>query len=262
MWVYQETPETAAAKALPEAIMPTAQEEQLKQKNGGVLPETAQEERRSIPAAFSERYGNTPEKAAVRRSKLSRETILLAAAYLLGTFLAGVAAARCVAGDAETLSYYLNCWQSLFSVQDAAGAVRLVPNGISHCGRCADGSAVPGAFCPWAAAHLPFCDAVWDRLRIAFVQAACGFEPTDSICAALRLRSPCIPCGRNVVYVRRIRTAGKRKALFSRLRAWRTGPQHRRAFGSVCPDAVSAPAALRCGSGNAVSGRAGETYMS
>ena len=125
MWVYQETPETAAAKALPEAIMPTAQEEQLKQKNGGDLPETAQEGRQSIPAAFSERYGNTPEKAAVRRSKLSRETILLAAAYLLGTFLAGVAAARCVAGDAETLSYYLNCWQSLFSVQDAAGAVRL-----------------------------------------------------------------------------------------------------------------------------------------
>ena len=107
MWVYQETPETAAAKALPEAIMPTAQEEQLKQKNSGVLPETAQEERRSIPAAFSERCGNTPERAAVRRSKLSRETILLAAAYLLGTFLAGVAAARCVAGDAETLTAVL-----------------------------------------------------------------------------------------------------------------------------------------------------------
>ena len=48
MWVYQETPETAAAKALPEAIMPTAQEEQLKQKNGGVLPEISQEERQSI----------------------------------------------------------------------------------------------------------------------------------------------------------------------------------------------------------------------
>ena len=124
MWVYQETPETAAAKALPEAIILTAQEEPLKQKNGGVHPETSQDERRSIPAAFSERCRNTPERAAVRRSKLSRETILLAA-YLLGTFLAGVAAARCVAGDAETLSYYLNCWQSLFSVQDAAGAVRL-----------------------------------------------------------------------------------------------------------------------------------------
>ena len=73
MWVYQETPETAAAKALPEAIMPTAQEEQLKQKNGGVHPETSQDERRSIPAAFSERYENTPERAAVRRSKLSRK---------------------------------------------------------------------------------------------------------------------------------------------------------------------------------------------
>lgn len=125
MWVYQETPETAAAKALPEAILPTAQEEQLKQKNSGVLPETSQEERQSIPAAFSERYGNTPERAAARRSKPSEGIALLAAAYLLGTFLAGVAAARCVAGDAETLSYYLNCWQNLFSVQDAAGAVRL-----------------------------------------------------------------------------------------------------------------------------------------
>lgn len=126
MWIYQETPETAAAKALPEAILPTAQEEPLKQKNGGVLPETAQEERRSIPAAFSESRGNTPERAVVRRSKPSEGRIaLLAAAYLLGTFLAGVAAARCVAGDAETLSYYLNCWQNLFSVQDAAGAVRL-----------------------------------------------------------------------------------------------------------------------------------------
>lgn len=107
--------------------------------------------------------------------------------------------------------------------------------------RCTDGSAVPGLS---ALGPLPIF-----LLRmlygtgsgIAFVQAACGFEPTDSICAALRLRYPCIPCGRNAVHVRRIRTAGKRKALFSRLRARRTGPQHRRAFGSVCPDAVSAP---------------------
>ena len=64
MWVYQETPEAAAGKALPEAILPTAQEEPLKQKNRRVLPETAQEERRSIPAAFSESRGNTPERAA------------------------------------------------------------------------------------------------------------------------------------------------------------------------------------------------------
>ena len=84
MWVYQETPEAAAEKALPEAILPTAQEEPLKQKNRGVLPETAQEERRSIPAAFSESRGNTPERAAARRSKPSEGIALLAAAYLLG----------------------------------------------------------------------------------------------------------------------------------------------------------------------------------
>lgn len=125
MWVYQETQKAAAEKALPEVIMPTAQDELLKQKNSGVLPEIAQEERRSIPAALSEKRGSATERAAVRRGKLSEGSALLAAAYLLGTFLAGVATAHCAAGDAETLSYYLNCWQSLFSVQDAAGAVRL-----------------------------------------------------------------------------------------------------------------------------------------
>lgn len=259
MWVYQETPEAAAEKALPEAILPTAQEEPLKQKNRGVLPETAQEERRSIPAAFSESRGNTPERAAARRSKPSEGDCPSGGGVPSGD-LSGGCGGSALRGRRCRNAFLLP--ELLAEPVFCAGCRRgsaPVPNGISHCGRCTDGSAVPGAFRPGAAAHLPFCDAVWDRLRIAFVQAACGFEPTDSICAALRLRYPCIPCGRNVVHVRRIRTAGKRKALFSRLRAWRTGPQHRLAFGSVCPDTVSAPAALRCGSGDAVSGRAGET---
>ena len=258
MWVYQETPEAAAGKALPEAIMPTAQEEPLKQKNHGVLPETAQEERQSIPAAFSERRGNAPERAAARRCKPSEGIVLLAAAYL-----SGGCGGSALCGRRCRNAFLLP--ELLAEPVFRAGCRRSsapVPNGISHCGRCADGSAVPGAFCPWAAAHLLFYDAVWDRLWIAFIQIAFRFEPTDSICAALRLRYPRIPCGRNVVHVRHIRTAGKRKALFSCFRTRRTGPQHRRAFGSVCPDAVSAPAALRCGSGNAVSGRAGETYLS
>lgn len=262
MWVYQETPETAAAKALPEAILPTAQEEPLKQKNRGVLPETAQEERRSIPAAFSESRGNTPERAAARRSKPSEGDCPSGGGVPSGD-LSGGCGGSALRGRRCRNAFLLP--ELLAEPVFRAGCRRSsapVPNGISHCGRCADGSAVPGAFCPWAAAHLPFYDAVWDRFRIAFVRIAFRFEPTDNICAALRLRYPCIPCGRNVVHVRRIRTAGKRKALFSRLRAWRTGPQHRLAFGSVCPDAVSAPAALRCGSGDAVSGRAGKTYLS
>ena len=117
-----------SGKALPEAILPTAQEEPLKQ-NRRVLPETAQEERRSIPAAFSE-VAEIHRKLAARRSKPSEGIALLAAAYLLGTFLAGGGSAlrgrRC-----RNAFYYLNCWQNLFSVQDAAGAVRLFERNFS-----------------------------------------------------------------------------------------------------------------------------------
>ena len=50
---------------------------------------------------------------------------MLAAAYLLGTFAAGILQARCDAGEAEMLSYYLQCWQSLFAVQSASQVARL-----------------------------------------------------------------------------------------------------------------------------------------
>ena len=50
------------------------------------------------------------------------DCILMAAAYLFGTFLAGVAAVRCSAAETETFGYYLSCWQKLFSVGSAADA--------------------------------------------------------------------------------------------------------------------------------------------
>lgn len=172
-----------------------------------------------------------------------------------------MAAARCVAGDAETLSYYLNCWQNLFSVQDAAGAVRLFRTefftvagaltAVLFLGLSALG---PLPIFLFTMLYGTGSGLLSSRLlvdlnpRTAFVLlCVCGIP------ASLAAGTLC---------VRRIRTAGKRKALFSRLRAWGTGSQHRRAFGSVYPDAVPAPAALRCGSGNAVSGRAGKTYLS
>ena len=49
----------------------------------------------------------------------------MAAAYLLGTFAAGILQARCDAGEAEMLAYYLQCWQSLFAVQSASQVARL-----------------------------------------------------------------------------------------------------------------------------------------
>ena len=202
MWVYQETPETAAAKALPEAIMPTAQEEQLKQKNSGVHPETSQDERQSIPAAFSERCRNTPERAAVRRSKLSRETILLAAAYLLGTFLAGVAAVLFLGLSAlGPLPIFL--FTMLYGTGSGLLSSRLLVDLnprtafvlLCVCGIPA--SLAAGTLCTFGASAL---------------------QVSGRLCSA--------------------------------------------AFGSVCPDAVSAPATLRCGSGDAISGRAGKTYLS
>lgn len=53
-------------------------------------------------------------------SRPSRDCILLVAAYLLGTFAAGILQARCDAGEAEMLTYYLQCWQNLFAVQNAS----------------------------------------------------------------------------------------------------------------------------------------------
>ena len=54
-----------------------------------------------------------------------RECVFLMTAYLLGTFLAGIAVSRSHAGGTETLGYYLACWQKLFSVGSAAEAVDL-----------------------------------------------------------------------------------------------------------------------------------------
>lgn len=54
-----------------------------------------------------------------------RDGLFLMAAYLLGTFLAGIAFSRCDAGETEALGYYLTCWQKLFSVGTAAEAIGL-----------------------------------------------------------------------------------------------------------------------------------------
>lgn len=70
----------------------------------------------------------TPQKEPLRFRKSmlpGRDCLFLMTAYLLGTFLAGVAVSRCNAGETETLGYYLTCWQKLFSVGNAAEAAGL-----------------------------------------------------------------------------------------------------------------------------------------
>ena len=51
--------------------------------------------------------------------------ILLAAAYLFGTLMAGVLQALCDAEEMETLAYYLDCWRGVFAASSTAQAVGL-----------------------------------------------------------------------------------------------------------------------------------------
>ncbi|MEI3252359.1 MAG: hypothetical protein V8R76_00475 [Faecalibacterium sp.] len=68
-----------------------------------------------------------PQKEIPRRKRFraSRDCILLAAAYLFGTLMAGILQALCDAEEMETLAYYLSCWRSAFAASSAPQAVGL-----------------------------------------------------------------------------------------------------------------------------------------
>ena len=106
MWVYQE-PKTEA-----DALVPR-------------LPE-----REPLSMKEAEQTSHTPEppqKETPRRKRFraSRDCILLAAAYLFGTLMAGILQALCDAEEMETLAYYLSCWRSAFAASSAPQAVGL-----------------------------------------------------------------------------------------------------------------------------------------
>lgn len=106
MWVYQET------KTEADALVPR-------------LPE-----REPLSMKEAEQTSHTPEppqKETPRRKRFraSRDCILLAAAYLFGTLMAGILQALCDAEEMETLAYYLNCWRSAFAASSAPQAVGL-----------------------------------------------------------------------------------------------------------------------------------------
>ena len=111
MWVYQETKTNAAS------LVPT-------------LPEdTAGEslaEKEAMTPASGQLTEMPPQKAPRRKPfQASRDCILLAAAYLFGTLMAGVLQALCDAEEMETLAYYLDCWRGVFAASSTAQAVGL-----------------------------------------------------------------------------------------------------------------------------------------
>lgn len=127
MWVYRETQESnvlplpVPVEEAPAAGLPATDDaSDSKTESTVISPEII------LPAS-----GKTQPQGrqAVRTSRKpmlpSRDCLLLAAAYLFGTFLAGLVAARCNAGEADAFGYYLSCWQKLFSVNTAAEAAGL-----------------------------------------------------------------------------------------------------------------------------------------
>ena len=129
MWVYQEKQESEMLplpiENVPADAIAESANSEPKPNGNADAPETSPA--RSLPAAQVSVQSETslevhpPQKSALP----SRDCILLAAAYLFGTFLAGLAAARCSAGESEVFGYYLSCWQKLFSVGTASEAAGL-----------------------------------------------------------------------------------------------------------------------------------------
>ena len=135
MWVYQETKTNAAA------LVPTLPED--------TAGESLAEKEAMTPA--SGRLTEIPPQKAPRRKpfQASRDCILLAAAYLFGTLMAGVLLARSVRG-----------------VQYSTGGGTVW--GRAGCRPRGSGSVPPaGALGSGAAAYLSVCDVIRDRLRPA-----------------------------------------------------------------------------------------------
>lgn len=119
MWIYQESSNPATAP-LP-----------LPERSAEHAPETLEIVCKEIPAsteplplkqqnAAPAELLEMPAKVRKRHFPASRDCVLLAGAYLFGTFLAGVLQALCDGAEMDTLSYYLTCWQELFSASDPA----------------------------------------------------------------------------------------------------------------------------------------------
>ena len=111
MWVYQETETNAAA------LVPTLPED--------TAGESLAEKEAMTPV--SKPLAEFPPQKAPRRKpfQASRDCILLAAAYLFGTLMAGVLQALCDAEEMEMLAYYLDCWRGVFAASSTAQAVGL-----------------------------------------------------------------------------------------------------------------------------------------
>lgn len=119
MWVYQQP------KKPEENDLPVQALELCPVLPAGQTTEDVIAEETLSAAAPAESRPEVSPGTVHRYTPPRREVLLLAAAYLFGTFLSGIAAALCKDGETEVLQYYLGRWQQQFSAQSAADAVGL-----------------------------------------------------------------------------------------------------------------------------------------
>ena len=124
MWVYQK-PESSESPELSSVSVPSVQDS-TPIEAAALLPEVIE----PSPAGELQEAAPIVTKPAEKQTRkqslqANQGCILLAAAYLFGTFLAGVLSALCSAGELETLNYYLGCWRSSFAAETAAQVMAL-----------------------------------------------------------------------------------------------------------------------------------------
>ena len=124
MWVYQEKD---AGTSLLKPMLSAPLGEETSRKETTLSPDERPSERptEAFPTRLPAGTAELPRRKTPKAFSASRDCILLAAAYLFGTLMAGVLQALCDAEEMETLAYYLSCWRSVFAVSSASQAVGL-----------------------------------------------------------------------------------------------------------------------------------------
>lgn len=112
MWVYQEAVQVPVPAEATVPALPVADET-------SIVSTEAEPPKETFAIPVVQDVPSAPKRQK-KGFHASRDCILLAAAYLFGTFLSGVLSALCSAGETETLGAYLGYWRELFSVGSTA----------------------------------------------------------------------------------------------------------------------------------------------
>lgn len=121
MWIYESsgTEPTVMPAPLPERTdLPAVSPAEIEERNlSAACPEPRPPQSENRPAA-------APCRTA-KSCPATRDCVLLAAAFLLGSIAAGVLQAVCDARQTEVLGYYLDAWRALFAAESLQNTVHL-----------------------------------------------------------------------------------------------------------------------------------------